>query len=401
MPTSTHYTSALYAAASASDQSNGSATNPYLNLAENSTVRSSIRLYGGGGTTVQSGSGYITISSTSYISGSYITVYNGTISHNTSGVSAGTPTCSSGNLSAGGNLYIPVYTVDSYGHVTSKTYNTCYLPADNDYQVRQDNQTTSVTYPILLATAAGNTGAAGYTSKAYIQPSTGNIYSSGAVISYEGNSSSVVTSALATTSSNGICRFSSSFFTVNSGLVSLQLVNGSAVKSLNASGSPYDLLYIDSSNYISIGSTSTSPATLLKANALISFNFSGYNNKYTFSTSNMYADGVAISCLSLTQTSDIRLKNVSSFYHDVMKDIEEIRPFRFTWKDKRDYNIHGGVSAQAIRKFFPEFVSEDREGMLSVDYSSAALCLAITGLKELNSKIDSIDIRLKKLEDAA
>ena len=116
MPTSTHYTSAIYAASSASDQSNGSATNPYLNLVENSTVRSSIRIYGGGGTTVQSGSGYITISSTQYSSGSYITVYNGTISHNTSGVSAGTPTASSGSLSAGGNLYIPVYTVDSYGH---------------------------------------------------------------------------------------------------------------------------------------------------------------------------------------------------------------------------------------------------------------------------------------------
>lgn len=380
----------LYAASSATGTSNASATNPYLNLVSNSTVNSSIRFYGSGGTTVTSGSGYITIASTSYTSGSYITIYNGAISHNASGASAGTTSTSSGSVAAGGKVYIPNFTVDIYGHITSWSNNSVYLPADQ--YVYQSASTSASSYYILLSNASGVSGNALFSTKAYIQPSTGNIYSSGAVISYA-TSGSVATSTLATTDVNGICRFNNNYYSVSGGLVTPRLAYGQYINTLDGNGNTLGLLGFDS-GYISIGNTASSTATLLKAYSAIYLSFNGSSNRYRFTSSEVDFSNATLYYGTMTQSSDIRLKTKLGEYKDMMSKVDRLEAFRFVWKDMRDELVHGGVSAQDMDEVFPEFVRRGSDNFLSVDYASAALCIAVAGLKELNAKIKRLEAKL-------
>jgi ubiquinone biosynthesis protein UbiJ len=76
----------------------------------------------------------------------------------------------------------------------------------------------------------------------------------------------------------------------------------------------------------------------------------------------------------------------------------------FTWKDNnKDTQI--GVSAQEIQEIYPELVSTDENGMLSVAYDklSVVALAAIDKLHdevtELKSENESLKDRVKYLED--
>jgi len=81
----THYTSALFAAASttATSQATTATTNAatYIILRENNTNRNNIKVTGSGGTTVSANSGTLTISSTAYSAGTGISISSGSISN--------------------------------------------------------------------------------------------------------------------------------------------------------------------------------------------------------------------------------------------------------------------------------------------------------------------------------
>jgi hypothetical protein len=89
------------------------------------------------------------------------------------------------------------------------------------------------------------------------------------------------------------------------------------------------------------------------------------------------------------ETSD---ENLKDFTDDITVDfnkLKEIRKSYFTWKDG-DQNLHIGTSAQDVQKVYPELVSENSEGNLTVDYAK----LSIIAL----SAIDKLDERLSRIE---
>jgi hypothetical protein len=74
----------------------------------------------------------------------------------------------------------------------------------------------------------------------------------------------------------------------------------------------------------------------------------------------------AVYASSYFESSDIRLKNVVSSYES-----ETFGAIEYNWKDGRDAKLHWGYSAQAVQKYLPDAVNENKDGFLTLDYTQA------------------------------
>lgn len=70
----------------------------------------------------------------------------------------------------------------------------------------------------------------------------------------------------------------------------------------------------------------------------------------------------------------------------------------FYWKDDDSKKQNIGTSAQAVRRFYPELVSEDKNGKLSVDYAKLSV-VALAAIDMLRRKIERLTERIEKLEN--
>ena len=90
------------------------------------------------------------------------------------------------------------------------------------------------------------------------------------------------------------------------------------------------------------------------------------------------------------ETSDARLKN---FKDDIkaLDVVSKIPTKYFTWKkdEADDPKLHIGTSAQEIQKLYPDLVTENEEGELSVDYARLSV-IALAAIKELKKEIDTL-----------
>jgi hypothetical protein len=85
-----------------------------------------------------------------------------------------------------------------------------------------------------------------------------------------------------------------------------------------------------------------------------------------------------VTALGFFNTSDARLKNI------VERDGDTIK---FTWKDGRDSKIHIGYVAQEVQEKYPDQVTKEEDGMLTVNY-----------IEVLVAKIQELENRIKQLE---
>lgn len=93
------------------------------------------------------------------------------------------------------------------------------------------------------------------------------------------------------------------------------------------------------------------------------------------------------------QTSDIRKKNVLGEL-DLNKAydlIDKCQTILYSLKDNPD-RVDIGLIAQEVQQFFPEIVSEDSEGMLSLDYAKLTVVI-LRVLKDLIARVSKLELK--------
>ena len=95
------------------------------------------------------------------------------------------------------------------------------------------------------------------------------------------------------------------------------------------------------------------------------------------------------------QTSDKRQKNIISdlSLEKVYDLIDKCQTIIYTLKDDPENKEQIGMIAQEIQEFFPEVISEDKDGMLSLDYSRLTVII-FKVLKDLIKRINKIEQKL-------
>jgi autotransporter adhesin len=103
---------------------------------------------------------------------------------------------------------------------------------------------------------------------------------------------------------------------------------------------------------------------------------------------------------TLTENSDARLKKDVTALTGVLPKIVAIRgvTYRFKDEDTGPAGTHVGLLAQEVRDAFPELVSEDADGTLSVAYGKFTAVL-LEAVKEQQSEIDSLREELAKAHE--
>lgn len=185
------------------------------------------------------------------------------------------------------------------------------------------------------------------------------------------------------------------------GTVSTLAISGSGARGLNVYGSGGSGEWASSFVQMAVnGSSSAMWQMRASGNGDLSFAKSNLNSysrlMYLSGTNggNMWIKG------TLSQSSDIRLKNRLLNVSNVLEKISNVDVFHYTLKDDENKIPYIGVSAQDVKKVFPELVTYDETTeAYSVNYVGLATTVAIGGTKELIKIIETQNSRIKELED--
>ena len=248
--------------------------------------------------------------------------------------------------------------------------------------ITDDTTTATTCYPTWVTTTTGNLPQKTASTKLSFVPSTGVLTAT----SFSGSGSSltgIVTSAVAGTGisvsgSTGAVTFTNSGVTsiVAGSGISVSGATGAVTVSSTGGGATITGTTSNTTYYV-VGTSSTS-GTMTTA-SISNTNVVSYN-----------ASTGALSAVSMVSSSDERLKtDWEDLPVDFVENLAKVKHGNFT----RINNSHKevGVSAQSLRSVLPRSVLENDEGMLSVNYGSAALVSAIELAKlvmELKQEIE-------------
>lgn len=99
---------------------------------------------------------------------------------------------------------------------------------------------------------------------------------------------------------------------------------------------------------------------------------------------------------NLTENSDERLKKEITRVNSVLPQLNNISAYSYKWKaESRGDLAQIGMLAQEVQTEFPELVSEDEEGMLSISYTKFVPIL-LEAIKEQQSGIGELKSLVEK-----
>ncbi len=117
-------------------------------------------------------------------------------------------------------------------------------------------------------------------------------------------------------------------------------------------------------------------------------------------------DAAKTSTSTWVVTSDERLKDIRGDYHKGLKEIVELHPINYFYKnvDGRTFTSevlakeNQGFSAQAVQKIFPEAIVTDSDGYLNLNIHPIIVA-QVNAIKELNTELE--DLKIKAQNSAA
>ena len=143
-----------------------------------------------------------------------------------------------------------------------------------------------------------------------------------------------------------------------------------------------------------VTSTSSTTYYLMGASSIGSATATIYGNVavYVKSGTTLYASG------GFYESSDERLKNFSTPIDIDLDKISRLKKSYFVWKDDNEKKREIGVSAQEIQELYPEIVSTDETGMLSVAYDKLSV-VALSAIDKLIEQNKKLEERISILEE--
>ncbi|WP_215232040.1 tail fiber domain-containing protein [Dyadobacter linearis] len=100
---------------------------------------------------------------------------------------------------------------------------------------------------------------------------------------------------------------------------------------------------------------------------------------------------------TLTQNSDIRLKEYLKPLSGSLGKLYDLKGYHYQWKDKtKSQALQTGLIAQEVETVFPELVETDKDGFKSVNYIGLIphLLEAVKELKQENSRLSDENVKL-------
>ena len=151
----------------------------------------------------------------------------------------------------------------------------------------------------------------------------------------------------------------------------------------DSAGNVHDIIDTDTKN--TAGSTDTDSKIFLVGATEQSA------NPQTYSHVEVYIDtDHSLHAEKFYQNSDERLKTFTEDYDINLEDIKNIKTGRFYWNNDDNLEINCGVTAQTVETYFPELISENEDGIKSVNYDGLAV-IAIAAIKKLTARIEQLE----------
>jgi hypothetical protein len=98
------------------------------------------------------------------------------------------------------------------------------------------------------------------------------------------------------------------------------------------------------------------------------------------------------------QTSDVRLKTNIAPLEYGLKEVMQLNPVRYNWKEDPNGNNKIGLLAQDVRAVIPEVVSGDEQKEnLGLNYAELVPVL-VNAIKEQEQQIDAIEKSIRNLK---